>query len=134
MWRFLQIDENSDVCGRCGVKMAEYFCFTCKSFRGVHKNPYHCDLCGICRPDKDKMYHCEGCNVCLKKRLKNNHKCLPISDHHVQCCICLEDVFRSCHVWKCGHKMHRKCAVDYILRGGRKTCPICRQPLKRFSH
>ncbi|XP_015765116.1 PREDICTED: uncharacterized RING finger protein C2F3.16-like isoform X2 [Acropora digitifera] len=130
-----EIGKNSAVCSGCGEKMAEYFCYDCKSFKNVSKNPYHCEQCGICRPDKDKMYHCEGCNVCLRKRQKNDHKCLRISDHHVQCCICLEDAFRSCHVWlMCGHKVHPKCAKNYIEKGCTEICPICRQPLKRFSH
>ena len=29
--------------------MSAYFCFICKHFTGVEKNPFHCDKCGICR-------------------------------------------------------------------------------------
>ena len=44
-----QINEGSQVCSSCGTKLSEYFCFKCKHFTGVHKNPFHCDKCGICR-------------------------------------------------------------------------------------
>ena len=46
---FRKIDENSGVCGKCGAKMAAYFCCICKHFTNVDKNPYHCEKCGICR-------------------------------------------------------------------------------------
>ena len=44
-----QINEGSQTCSSCGARMSEYFCFKCKHFTGVDKNPFHCDKCGICR-------------------------------------------------------------------------------------
>ena len=44
-----QINEGSQTCSSCGTRLSEYFCFKCKHFTGVDKNPFHCDKCGICR-------------------------------------------------------------------------------------
>ena len=44
-----QIHEGSQICSSCGTRLSEYFCFKCKHFTGVDKNPFHCDKCGICR-------------------------------------------------------------------------------------
>jgi len=122
-----EINEGSQYCGSCRAKMSEYFCFKCKHFTGVEKNPFHCDKCGICRIYKDKSFHCDVCNVCLDKRLEGKHKCRPDSGHD-ECCICLEDAFSGCQILPCSHKVHKECAIAMIQNGVR-NCPICRHPL-----
>ncbi|KAL9970980.1 hypothetical protein ACROYT_G023452 [Oculina patagonica] len=122
-----EINERSQNCSSCGAKMSEYFCFKCKHFTGVDKNPFHCNKCGICRIYKDRSFHCDVCNVCLDKRLEGKHKCRPDSGHD-ECCICLEDAFSGCQILPCSHKVHRECAIAMIQNGVR-NCPICRHPL-----
>ena len=122
-----RIDENSQHCSSCKVKMSAYFCSVCKHFSCTMKNPYHCEKCGICRIHKDKSFHCDVCNICLDKRFENKHKCRPNSGHEV-CGICLEDVFSGCQVLPCSHKVHRECAIEMIHNGFR-NCPVCRYPL-----
>lgn len=122
-----EIDENSQHCSGCEVKMSAYFCSLCKHFTGVDKNPYHCEKCGICRIYKDRSFHCDVCNVCLDTRLEGKHKCRADSGHD-SCCICLEDAFSGCQILPCSHKVHRKCAIAMIQHNIR-TCPMCRHPL-----
>ncbi|CAH3107455.1 unnamed protein product [Porites lobata] len=122
-----EINEGSQNCSGCGEQMSAYFCFICKHFTGVEKNPFHCDKCGICRIHKDKSFHCDVCNVCLDKRLEGKHKCRPDSGHD-ECCICLEDAFSGCQILPCSHKVHKECAIAMIQNGVR-NCPICRHPL-----
>ncbi|XP_020630401.1 uncharacterized protein LOC110067417 isoform X3 [Orbicella faveolata] len=122
-----EINEGSQTCSSCGARLSEYFCFKCKHFTGVDKNPFHCDKCGICRIYKDRSFHCDVCNVCLDKRLEGKHKCRPDSGHD-ECCICLEDAFSGCQILPCSHKVHRECAIAMIQNGVR-NCPICRHPL-----
>lgn len=122
-----EINEGSQICRRCGVKLSEYFCPRCKHFTGIDKNPFHCAKCEICRIYKDRSFHCDVCNVCLDKRLEGKHKCRPNSGHD-ECCICLEDAFSGCQILPCSHKVHRECAIAMIQNGVR-NCPICRHPL-----
>ncbi|AMO58176.1 hypothetical protein GZ77_20815 [Endozoicomonas montiporae] len=122
-----EITENSQKCGLCYAKMANYFCKTCKHYTDSDKNPYHCEKCGICRINKGKSFHCDVCNVCLDNRLKDNHKCRPGSGHD-ECGICLEDAFSGCQILPCSHKVHKECVIAMIQHGIR-TCPVCRQPL-----
>ena len=122
-----RIDENSQYCSSCKIKMSAYFCSVCKHFTSICKDPYHCEKCGICRIHKDKSFHCDVCNVCLDKRLENKHKCRPNSGHET-CGICLEDAFSGCQVLPCSHKVHRECAISMIQNGIRK-CPVCRWSL-----
>jgi hypothetical protein len=45
-----------------------------------------------------------------------------------ECPICGDDYQNKEAVYLlCGHKLHRKCANDMILRHGHGTCPICRR-------
>ena len=118
------IDENSQRCSSCNLKLSEYFCAICKHFTRTDHNPYHCDKCGICRIDKGNSFHCDMCNVCLNIKLKGKHKCRPDSGHET-CCICLEDGFSGCQILPCSHKVHRECAVAMIQNGVR-SCPVCR--------
>ncbi|XP_022791409.1 zinc finger CCCH domain-containing protein 13-like [Stylophora pistillata] len=122
-----EINEGSQTCRRCGVKLSEYFCPKCKHFTGVDKNPFHCAKCEICRIYKDRSFHCDVCNVCLNKGLEGKHKCRPNSGHD-ECCICLKDAFSRCQILPCSHKVHRECAIAMIQNGVR-NCPICRHPL-----
>ncbi|XP_022793972.1 histone-lysine N-methyltransferase, H3 lysine-79 specific-like [Stylophora pistillata] len=122
-----EINEGSQTCRSCGLKLSEYFCPKCKHFTGVDKNPFHCEKCEICRIYKDRSFHCDVCNVCLDKRLEGKHKCRPNSGHD-ECCICLEDAFSGCQILPCSHKVHRECAIAMIQNGVR-NCPICRHPL-----
>ncbi|XP_020624967.1 uncharacterized protein LOC110062415 isoform X3 [Orbicella faveolata] len=87
-----EINQGSQICSSCGTRMSEYFCFKCKHFTGVDKNPFHCDKCGICRIDRDRSFHCDVCNVCLDKRLEGKHKCRAVSqqDKH-QICLQLQE-------------------------------------------
>ncbi|XP_066027946.1 RING finger and CHY zinc finger domain-containing protein 1-like [Pocillopora verrucosa] len=84
-----EINEESQTCKRCGVKLSEYFCPKCKHFMGIDKNPFHCEKCKICRFYKDRSFHCDVCNVCMEKRMEGKHECRPNSGHD-DCCICLE--------------------------------------------
>ncbi|KAJ7393179.1 hypothetical protein OS493_006145 [Desmophyllum pertusum] len=111
-----RINEGSQTCSGCGARMSEYFCFICKHFTGVDKNPFHCNKCGICRIYRDRSFHCDVCNVCLDKRLEGKHKCRPDSGHD-ECCICLEDAFSGCQILPCSHKVHRECAIAMIQNG-----------------
>ena len=122
-----QVDENAGVCGKCELRMADYFCSICKHYTCTDNNPFHCDKCGICRIHKDRSFHCDVCNVCLDKRLLGKHKCRPNSGHD-ECCICLEDVFSGCQILPCSHKVHRECAIA-MIQNNVQHCPICRHPL-----
>lgn len=123
-----EIDEDSQHCSSCGIKLSEYFCVICKHFTSVNKNPYHCHKCGICRITSDESFHCDVCNVCLNKRLKGNHKCRADSGHE-ECCICFEDAFSGCLILPCSHKLHRECAIA-LVQNKVRTCPVCRHPLQ----
>ena len=122
-----EIDENSQRCSSCKIKLSEYFCAICKHFTSADKKPYHCDKCGICRIHSDRSFHCDVCNVCLDKNLKGKHKCRADSGHE-ECCICFEDVFSGCQILPCSHKVHKECLI--AMRENRvRTCPVCRHPL-----
>lgn len=122
-----EINEDSQHCSACSVRLSDYFCGICKLFTSGDKSPFHCHKCGICRINKNSSFHCDVCNVCLDKKLEGKHKCRPGSGHD-ECCVCLEDAFSGCQVLPCSHKVHKQCGIDMVQNGVR-TCPICRDPL-----
>ncbi|CAH3107467.1 unnamed protein product [Porites lobata] len=111
-----EINEGSQYCSSCGEQMAAYFCFICKHFTGVEKNPFHSDKCGICSTQKDKSFHCDVCNACLDKRLEEKHKC-RLNFARDECCVCLEEAFSGCQILPCSHKVHKECAIAMIQNG-----------------
>ncbi|CAH3036778.1 unnamed protein product [Pocillopora meandrina] len=118
-----EINEESQTCRRCGVKLSKYFCPKCKHFIGVDKNPFHCEKCEICRFNKDTSFHCDVCNVCMEKRLEGKHPCRPDSGHEV-CPICREEVFTNGRIMPCSHKFHKECVIGMKNRDIH-NCPIC---------
>ncbi len=122
-----KVNEKSQHCSGCSLKLAEYFCAPCKHFTNMAKDPYHCGGCGICRTQKNDSFHCDVCNLCMSNEFLGRHECRPNSAHE-SCPICLEDVFVNGYVFPCLHRVHQGCGNEMLRRGGR-DCPVCLRPL-----
>ncbi|XP_066028039.1 uncharacterized protein [Pocillopora verrucosa] len=129
-----EINEESQTCKRCGVKLSEYFCPKCKHFMGIDKNPFHCEKCKICRLNKDTSFHCDVCNVCMGKQMEGKHKCRLNSGQLDNCCICFEEVFTGGQIMPCSHKVHKECGSRMMfyaeIQNRVLTCPMCRHPVE----
>lgn len=122
-----EIEEDSQHCSSCKIKLSEYFCVICKHFTSAERKPFHCDKCGICRVHSDQSFHCDVCNICMNKQLKGKHKCRADSGHEA-CCICFEDVFSGCILLPCSHKVHKECAIA-MSDNNVRNCPVCRHSI-----
>ncbi len=124
------ITEDSKFCSNCHLKLAKYFCFECKHFVCLDKDPYHCDKCGVCRFQKSLAYHCDGCGVCLDINLKGKHKCRYVKDE--KCGICLGSIFTKPFILPCCHALHEDC-LKRLMSFNCFRCPICREPLPNYQ-
>ena len=117
----------SNKCIKCENIFGEYFCKVCKMWAEDKDNEmFHCEDCNICRVGKrDNYVHCKTCNCCILKNIE--HKCIE-SIFDSDCPICMENIFgssRSVIQLKCGHVLHKDCAVDYCEENYR--CPVCKK-------
>lgn len=120
------ITEDSKNCSSCHLKLAKYFCFRCKHFARLDKDPFHCDKCGICRFSQDRSYHCDGCGICLDKYLKGKHTCRYVKDE--KCGICFGGLFAGAIMLPCCHLLHKDC-LKQLISFNQFRCPVCREPL-----
>ena len=77
-----QINEGSQTCSSCGARLSEYFCFKCKHFTGVEKNPFHCEKCGICRYVLSVLHFCYFNVLCVCQCFCCLHACLSVCLFH----------------------------------------------------
>jgi hypothetical protein len=58
-------------------------------------------------------------NIELKEYINENN-----DDEH--CSICYSELNTFCQI-NCQHKFHKKCILDWVIKGEKTTCPLCRQ-------
>jgi len=131
----LTLQPVAEVCEKCGVSFARYFCHICKFYDDTpDKQIYHCKDCGICRiGSTENTFHCGQCGVCMRVELRE-HKHIDKSLHS-DCPICGENMFNSrdsIHYLPCGHSLHWKC-FDLLYRQGGYGCPICKKSITDFT-